>query len=235
MRILIYDDDPIACSDLKELLMKVPFLEKSEIYTALCHSEAESHMNRGIDILFQDIELKDDENGIKFAKDMKAADSGLYVIFITAHIKYCEEVFEASPIGFILKPFSAEKVKRVIGILRRSMKRTDYLSISNSKDNIIRIPLNEVAYLENQNRKVCVYGSQNAVIHTIGGMKLSDIAGQLPEYFIRCHHSFCVNLNMVRKIQRYHFTLCCGNTVPVSQKQFVSTREAFINFMGDML
>ena len=235
MRILIYDDDSNACFMLRELLLKESLMQNSEIYIATCLQEAELHIKKGIDILFQDIELTSNENGIKFAKDMKEANPDLYVVFITAHIKYCEEIFEASPVGFILKPFTEEKVKRVIQILQSSMKKNDYLSISNSKDNIIRIPLNEVAYIENQGRKIYVYGLQQAIIHTVSGVKLSDIAEQLPAYFIRCHHSFCVNLNMVKRIQRYHFTLTCGNSVPISQKQFVYARESFINFMGDKL
>lgn len=235
MRILIYDDRSEDCYQLKELLLNETFIENHEILIATCFSEAESYMKNGIDILFQDIELPDSENGIKYAQEKKTENPSLYVVFISAHIKYCEEIFEASPIGFIYKPFTKENVKRIIHILKNSIKKTDYLSISNSKDNIIRIPLNEVAYLENQTRKVCVYGMNNAVIHTIGGMKLSDIAEQLPDYFIRCHHSFCVNLNMVRKIQRYRFTLNCGNTVPVSQKHFIFARNSFINFMGDMI
>lgn len=235
MRILIYDDDPNACFMLHELLLKESLMQNSEILIAACLQEAELHIKKGIDILFQDIELTKNENGIKFAKDMKEANPDLYVVFITAHIKYCEEIFEASPVGFILKPFTQEKVHRVLNILQSSMKKNDYLSISNSKDNIIRIPLNEVAYIENQGRKIYVYGLQQAIIHTVSGVKLSDIAEQLPAYFIRCHHSFCVNLNMVRKIQRYHFTLKCGNSVPVSQKQFTSAKETFVNFMGDMI
>ncbi len=235
MRILIYDDDLNACVILRELLHKESFTQNNEILIATCLQQAELHIKKGIDILFQDIELKNNENGIKFAKDMKSANPDLYVVFITAHIKYCEEIFEASPVGFILKPFTEEKVQRVLHILQRSMIKNDYLSISNSKDNIIRIPLNEVAYIENQYRKIYVYGLHQVIIHTVSGIKLSEIAKQLPNYFIRCHHSFCVNLNMVRRIQRYYFTLTCGNSVPVSQKQFGYARESFINFMGDKL
>lgn len=235
MRILIYDDDLNACVILRDLLHKEPFTQNNEILIATCLQQAEFHIKKGIDILFQDIELTNNENGIKFAKDMKEANPDLYVVFITAHIKYCEEIFEASPVGFILKPFTQEKVHRVLHILQISMKKNDYLSISNSKDNIIRIPLNEVAYLENQGRKIYVYGLHRTIIHIVGGIKLSNIVEQLPDYFIRCHHSYCVNLNMVRGIKRYQFTLDSNISVPISQSQFIFAKETFVNFMGDKL
>ena len=235
MRILIYDDDLNACVILRDLLHKEPFTQNNEILIATCLQQAEFHIKKGIDILFQDIELTNNENGIKFAKDMKEANPDLYVVFITAHIKYCEEIFEASPVGFILKPFTQEKVHRVLHILQISMKKNDYLRISNSKDNIIRIPLNEVAYIENQGRKIYVYGLHKAIIHIVGGIKLSNIVEQLPDYFIRCHHSYCVNLNMVREIKRYQFTLDSNIFVPISQSQFIFAKETFVNFMGDKL
>ena len=235
MRILIYDDDLNACITLQEMLKKEFFLQNYEILTATSLNEAEVYTHKGVSILFQDIELKDTENGIEFAKNIKKNNPDLLVIFITAHIKYCEEMFEASPIGFVLKPFTNEKIKRTIQIIQNNLIKSDYLSISNSKDNIIRIPLNEVAYLENQGRKIYVYGLHRTIIHIVGGIKLSNIVEQLPDYFIRCHHSYCVNLNMVRGIKRYQFTLDSNISVPISQSQFIFAKETFVNFMGDKL
>ncbi len=235
MRILIYDDDLNACITLQEMLKKEFFLQNYEILTATSLNEAEVYTQKGVSILFQDIELKDTENGIEFAKNIKKNNPDLLVIFITAHIKYCEEMFEASPIGFVLKPFTNEKIKRTIQIIQNNLIKSDYLSISNSKDNIIRIPLNEVAYLENQGRKIYVYGLHRTIIHIVGGIKLSNIVEQLPDYFIRCHHSYCVNLNMVRGIKRYQFTLDSNISVPISQSQFIFAKETFVNFMGDKL
>ena len=235
LRILIYDDDPAACQTLRELLRKLPDLQKAEILTAVNLREARGHLTKKIDILFQDIELPERENGIAFARQVKAAEPETSIIFITAHIKYCEEIFSASPAGFLVKPFTAEKVHRTLQILRSTAAKADFLSVSTSKNNLLRIPLEEVAYFESQGRKVYVHGKNDSLLHIITGTKLNELEQQLPKYFVRCHHSFCVNLHTVRQIERYHFTLSDGTSVPISQQRFSAAKEKFINFMGDRL
>ncbi len=235
LRILIYDDDPAACQTLRELLLQQPDLEKSEILTAVNQQEAQTHLAKKTDILFQDIELPESENGIAFARQVKAAEPETSIVFITAHIKYCEEIFSASPAGFLVKPFTPEKVQRTLQILQSTAAKADFLSVSTSKNHILRIPLEEVAYLESQGRKVHVHGMDDALLHTITGTKLSVLEQQLPKYFVRCHHSFCVNLHTVRQIERYHFTLSDGASVPISQNRFAASRDAFTIFMGDRL
>ncbi len=235
LRILIYDDDPAACQTLRELLLQQPELENAEILTAVKQQEAQVHLAKKMDILFQDIELPESENGIAFARQVKDAEPETCIVFITAHIKYCEEIFTASPAGFLVKPFTPEKVQRTLQILRSMAAKADFLSVSTSKNHILRIPLEEVAYLENQGRKVYVHGMDDAQLHTITGTKLSTLSDQLPKYFVRCHHSFCVNLNAVKQIERYRFTLVSGSVVPVSQQRFSAAKEKFINFMGDRL
>lgn len=235
LRILIYDDDPAACQTLRELLLQQPDLEKAEILTAVNLQEAQTHLTKKIDILFQDIELPESENGIAFARQVKDAEPATCIVFITAHIKYCEEIFSASPAGFLVKPFTAEKVQRTLQILRSTAAKADFLSVSTSKNNILRIPLEEVTYFESQGRKVHVHGMDDALLHTITGTKLNALEQQLPKYFVRCHHSFCVNLHTVRQIERYHFTLSGGASVPISQNRFAASRDAFTIFMGDRL
>lgn len=235
LRILIYDDDPAACQTLRELLRKLPDLQKAEILTAVDLQEAQAHLTKKIDILFQDIELPERENGIAFARQVKADEPETSIVFITAHIRYCEEIFSASPAGFLVKPFMEEKVQRTLKILRSTAAKTDFLSVSTSKNNILRIPLEEVAYFESQGRKVYVHGKNDSLLHIITGTKLNELEHQLPKYFVRCHHSFCVNLHIVRQIERYHFTLSDGASVPISQNRFAASRDAFAMFMGDML
>ncbi len=235
LRILIYDDDPAACQALRELLRKMPDLEKAEILTAVNLQEARGYLTKKIDILFQDIELPESENGIAFARQVKSDEPETSIIFITAHIRYCEEIFSASPAGFLVKPFTEEKVQRTLQILRNNAAKADFLSVSTSRNNILRIPLEEVAYLESQGRKVYVHGMDDTLMHTITGTKLNALEQQLPKYFLRCHHSFCVNLHTVRQIERYHFTLSDGAAVPISQQRFAASRDAFAIFMGDRL
>lgn len=192
-------------------------------------------LDKEIDILFQDIELPENENGIKFACLAKQKNSQTSIIFITAYIKYCEEIFIASPSGFLVKPFTAEKVQRALELTKTQNPKIDYLNITDTKNKIYRIDFNEISYIESKGRKLFVYDTDGTQSHTFIGIKLSEVEKQMPRYFIRCHHSFCINLKNVTHIERYNFTINTGNEIPVSQRKFVYARDSFIGFMGDMI
>lgn len=231
---LIYDDSRAACEELKKLIQEEMTGKDIEVYTAVNSQEAERLMENDISVLFIDIVLENESNGINFALSINKKYPKAKIIFITAYIKYCEEIFWANPSGFLVKPFTAGKVARVFEILKNSQSKEDFLVISNSKNDVTKLLLNEIAYIESINRKLIYYMPDGEKIHESAG-KVSDLDGELPDYFIRCHHSFYVNLNYVCRIQRYHFTLKNGKNVPVSQSKFRMSREKFMSFLGEMV
>ena len=91
--------------------------------------------------MFLDIVLSDDADGIEFAKRIRRNHRDVKIIFITAHIRYCEEIFEVLPDGFLVKPFTAGKVERSLNIiLKRSVRQQEDIVIKSSKSSIRRIP-----------------------------------------------------------------------------------------------
>lgn len=231
---LIYDDNRASCEELKELICEQMTGKDFEIHIAVSRQEAERLMENDISVLFLDIELEDEINGISFARYVSKTCPGTKIIFITAYIKYCEEIFAANPSGFLVKPFTARKIARSLEILKSNQQKEDYLVISNSRNNITKLLLNEIAYIESINRKLIYYMSDGEKVHESSG-KVSELDSELPEYFIRCHHSFYVNMNFVSSIRRYHFTLKNGTDVPISQNKFRMSREKFMCFLGEMI
>lgn len=234
MNFLIYDDSITACEELRSLICDEMNGKDFEVYIAVTRQEAESYMKKDISVLFLDIALADEENGISFARSVNKTYPGTKIIFITVYIKYCEEIFVANPSGFLVKPFTAGKVARALEILKSNRQKEDFLVISSSKNDITKLLLNEIAYIESLNRKLIYYMADGEKVHESGG-KVSALDNELPDYFIRCHHSFYVNLNFVSRIQRYHFTLKNGIDVPISQNKFRMSREKFMCFLGEMI
>lgn len=234
IRFLIYDDNKASCEELRNFIFHEMKQENFDIHIALNRQEAEHWMKQNISVLFLDIALENGENGINFARYVNATYPNTKIVFITAYIKYCEEIFVASPSGFLVKPFTAGKVARVLEILRDGLQKEDFLIINSSKNNITKLALNEIAYIESINRKLVFYRSDGEKIHEFLG-KISSLESDLPDYFFRCHHSFYVNLHFVSKIQRYRFTLTIGIDVPISQNKFKPSKEKFMYYLGEML
>lgn len=231
---LIYDDSKTACAELRELICEQMKGKDFEVHTAVCRQEAEELMKQDISVLFLDIALENGENGINFARSVNKIYPDTKIIFITAYIRYCEEIFAANPSGFLVKPFTAGKIARSLEILKINREKDDFLVINNSRNNVTKLLLSEIAYIESINRKLVYYSSDDKKAHESTG-KISKLDNELPDYFIRCHHSFYVNLHYVSRIRRYCFTLKNGKVVPISQNKFRTAREKFICFLGEMI
>ena len=70
---------------------------------------------------------------------------------------------------------------------------------------ITKIELKDVIYFESNKRLVnIIYKSK--VKDTIY-MKLNELEKMLPNYFVRCHQSYIVNLKRIDKFQDYKFSM----------------------------
>ena len=232
MNYLIYDDDIAACNELHSLLSEQT--KNICIYIADNKQEATELLKNNISVVFLDIELENRQNGIGFARYIRKSYPQIKLIFITAHIKYCEDIFSADPSGFLVKPFTPEKISRTLKLLRSSDSKRDFIVMQSSKNTSVKIKLNDISYIEAMSRKLIFYDSIGEIKYKFSN-KMSDLDDMLPENFVRCHQSFFVNLDYAADIKRYSLTLTYGKVVPVSQIRFGKTRDSFIKYLGDAI
>lgn len=231
--ILIYDDDICDCEALKEILLALPLDTDVNVVTAMNIQDAKKLINAEISVVFLDIKLENDMNGINFAIYINKEFPQAKIIFITSHVKYSEEIFAANPSGFIIKPFTPEKVKLALDNLPRRTGNC-YLIVNTARNSIEKIELGEIAYIENNARRLIFYNLDNEQKYVLR-MRFSEIENDMPWNFIRCHHSFYVNLDKVSSIQRYNFLLKNGVYIPISQQRFRYTKDSFIKFLGESI
>lgn len=234
--ILIYDDQPAVCLELKCFLQQVLAPEVADIHTACSMTEAKELLaQRHFSIIFLDIELEEQNSGIDFAKGLQTSDPDISLVFITAHIKYCEDIFQTDPSAFLLKPFTEERVRNVLSLIYNKRKEYQYLYLHISKNTVEKIQLDRISYIEMINRRLTFYDMDCRKVCEFYGKKLSWISEQLPDSFFQCHQSICVNLKFVNKICRYHFTLRNEKQLPISQSRFQETKERYLAFLGGSL
>ncbi len=235
-RILIYDDSRSSSEQLKGLLETILSKRYTAVDIANTREAAEKLLAENAYVLiFLDIELDGGGNGIELGAEMRRRFSGTSLVYVTAHIKYCEEIFLAAPDAFLVKPFTEEAVRRTIGIVHRRFHEPDSISIAASKNLIETIPLDNIAYIETAARSLCLYNREMRLLYKFYNIKLTDIIGKLPAYFVRCHQSICVNMKFVRRIERYRFTLENGKEIPISQSRFNDTRTSYFRYLGERL
>lgn len=234
--IIIYDDNKENCLELKNILHKQFGEANIKVDIAVSYHEVQNLLESNIyDIFFIDIELESHMNGIEFSKEFQKRHPDVNLVYITAHIRYCEEIFTTSPTAFLIKPFTDERVSRTLRIIEQKRNKDRYLVIGSGKNTVQQIRLDEISYIENISRKLTFFNSSHKAVYEFYGIKISQIEGQLPDYFIRCHHSICVNLNFAKGIARYCFILKGDKQISISQSRFREARSAYINFLGGKL
>lgn len=231
-RIAICDDDVELCEYIRALLLAKYGEEVSTIvYSSAEELEAdyEKKERRIADILLIDIDLQG-VNGIDVAAAIQKQFSEVKIIFITGHIEYCTEIFRANPNNFLLKPIEEEKL---YGAIERAgeqiLEEINDCFVVTCKGSVFKIKARDILYLESEKRTV--------ILHSRGGdwsvyRKLDDVQQELPDYFLRCHQSYLVNMNEVKSLMPLKLKLSDETEIPISRPKYREAKETFLKFLG---
>lgn len=182
------------------------------------------------DVIFLDIEMPG-SNGLDVAREIRAKDSAVGIIFVTSMAQYAINGYEVNAIDFMVKPvgyvnFSMKLEKALTFVENRSEKDI----MLTSKGDIRRIPVSELLYMEKERDKV-VFHTRNEQFEERGSMRaMKDKLENLP--FAECTSGCLVNLNCVRRIGKDTITLSGGTTLSLSRRQKRQFTEEYIRFVG---
>src|SRR5204862_3936264 len=112
---LVVDDEPIARARMVSLLRDETDIE----LVGECSSglQAKSAIEATTpDLLFLDIQMPE-MNGLDLARALQSAGTPA-VVFVTAYDDYAVRTFEEQVLGYLLKPFSAERVRSALSPAR---------------------------------------------------------------------------------------------------------------------
>ncbi len=234
MQFVIYDDSPEAAKQLSDLLQ--PLLpECISLQYARTPAEADLLISSQTAVVFQDIELGAGLNGISAAEAFRERFPQLRFVFITAHTQYYEEIFSVEPLAFLQKPFREESVRRCVELLRKRLFiDSEQITVRLTKNTISTLQLGDVVCIENNNRRLLFRQADGNVKYTLR-MRMGDLEPLLPDCFVRCHYSFCVNMLHITELRRQCFALAGGIEIPISSKRFAETKERYITFLGSRL
>lgn len=120
IRVLIVEDESIVALDISRALKLLGF---NIIATARNSEEALTCVqNNHIDIILMDINLKDKQDGIYTAKEIKKVKN-IPVIFLTAFSddETIDRAVECDPVGYLIKPFKKDELNSTMKIAIRKV------------------------------------------------------------------------------------------------------------------
>ncbi len=184
------------------------------------------------DVVFLDIQMKHPD-GMETAKLLRQKGWHGLLIFLTVLRENVFDSFDVGAFGYLLKPLEDSRflstMERVSGtLLPGNSKR---LPVRNG--NIFcAIPFSELAYCEVRGRKLYLHHCDGAVSDHYG--RLDELELQLDSRFFRCHRSYVVNLDEVRKYGKGSAVLSDGSIIPVSRKKGRGFADALLKRMQEV-
>lgn len=227
MEVWICDDSAVSARTLERMIAAV---EAAQVRIFCSPERLEEELSEASAVpqaLFLDIvfhERLHDTLSVEAAERIHSEYPHLPIVFVTAHVEYAPEIFEAAPVYLLQKPFEEARISAALRAVheRCAQDAAEVLTIR-QKGEVRLVPYTEIDYIESDRRKLMVHTGSN--IHTCCG-KLADLLGQVPPYFVQCHQSFAVNLNRVRRLQGETVVLLSGDVVPISRRRRQAFRSA---------
>lgn len=227
-KIGICDDSLPVCQELEELILQYQEEKKQEIQVE-CFYTGESSCKRlrggaYFDLLFLDIELET-MDGIEVGRILREElqENTTQIIYISGKTEYAMDLFDNSPMKFLIKPLKAEQVWKYLEKAKRlSEQGKEVFSFQMGKD-WYRIPYRDILYFESSNKRIRLVTEREEYLFY---GKLPYIEQEVPDHiFVMCHKSFLVNY--------LHTTHCClefleltnGEKIPVSESFRKKTRS----------
>lgn len=200
IKFALCDDNSQLLSKLKEML-EIIFLrsdfDAEIVFSTTSAQNLVTFLNTNdVNVLFLDIDLNSQLNGIDIAKEIRKHNKSIYIIFITGHFEYIISAFECKTFDFIQKPFSFSKLETTIQRLFEDINSNTQKFIRlNSSYRLVSQDL--INYIQKDKMKA-IYFLNTAQISSYGSF--NKISESLPNNFVRCHKSFIVNVNNISNV-----------------------------------
>lgn len=241
MQILIADDDKIILEQLKEMLQQIAgdgaefrCCESREQALALIEGNGFQP-----DLMLMDIELAG-SSGIELAGQIHDMLPQTQIIFISGFDDYYLDVYEVEHIYFLRKPVDRAQLEKAWDKVVEKLVSSGQIGYADSqkpadekeffrftaRHQEFLIPFRDIQYFEKYRRKVLIHTRRQEPDTFECYATMSDVLSQLPDYFMRCHNSYVINMNLVTGYQRGQIKID-EHHVPVSRTYDAAVREAF--------
>ena len=215
IRIAVVDDENIICAQIERYLLQIAKELNIHFEIDVFYSGKElcKHLEQSIcfDVIFLDIEM-DDVSGITASQFIRKQllDDGVQIVYVSGKTQYALELFQYSPLDFLVKPVEYAELKEVVSKISRIMGLwTDVFSYKKNYDTV-KVKLRDIIYFESEGRKIKIV-TTNGTDEFYAVME--ELSSQLERFdFISIHRSYLVNYHQI-KVFRYDEVEMTDDTV----------------------
>lgn len=231
LRIAIVEDDLVCADQLKGYVDR--FCNENQVQAEVTRfadgAQIVGDYRPVWDLILMDIEMPH-LNGMQAAHYIRQTDPSVVLIFITNMARYAIKGYEVDALDFILKPVKyapfSLKLRKALNIIKS--RRRSYLMIDVDGESL-RVATDEILYIDVINHRLHIHTVQREYV-TWGSMQ--DMETRLLGLpFVRCSHSYIVNLRNVTGIRK-DTVLVSGHELPVSRPKRKEFLRQFSDYVG---
>lgn len=180
-----------------------------------------------LDMLFMDIQIPYETDGLKTAKLIFERNENIPIAFITNYAEYACEGYLVNALRYILKPIRQQSIDDCMNIAwnRWLLAQSDSIRVESGKQ-IELIPLQQILSVESFAHRLLITKVSGQQIDARGS--ICQFATSIPKGILgQCHKSYLVNVMYVRKLQTDSLTLSNGVSMPIGRKYASSFYQLF--------
>ncbi len=183
-------------------------------------------------LIFMDIYLNG-IGGVEAAKAIRERDAGVVITFTTSSEEHTRESYRLGALKYLVKPVSAGDVAEAMRLAEMILRERTMVSLL-SGGRRVDLPLETILYFEVQDHSVLAH-TVSGVLRASQAERLSSLEARLPcPPFLRCHHSYLVNLKHVDKVEN-DFIMVNGGRVHIRQKDLKKLTRYYKEWLLDVL
>ena len=234
MNIAICDDEILFTRELSSLLTH--WAEKNDFSLTLYpYSNGDDLLTAlrtiPVDLIFLDI-IMPLLNGIDTAREIRSMGLTVPVIFLTSSREFALDSYDVKAFHYLLKPVNTLKLFSVMDDFFKTYHVPAETFVAHTADGFCSITLNDVDYLEAQNKQVLVCLSNGTTLK-IRELFVKCEGVFTPEKgFFKCHRSYIVNLSHIKQFTRTMVTTGISS-VPISRNNYSAFKDAYFSYMFD--
>lgn len=196
------------------------------------------------DIVFLDINMEETD-GIEVAREIRRFNPDIFIVFVTAYIKYSLEGYKVNAIRYILKDNEEnlnDSVRECLNTIFKKMNYKEPVEQFDFVEGTRNINIEKIIYIESVLHKLIFHlADENETAYTMYET-LNNIEKRMNNYlFVRIHQSFLVNLRHIRrvndnsiKMKTRTVELYDGKELIIPKSRCRAVKEAIVAYRGEM-